>query len=195
MFTRKRLVIGSILLVVCVVVVTGWLFIRSLSQPASGVITAAPVSSSTASSSIDLTPHPRDGQTVSFSYPMALTVAKNSPFALPTVEEFNFTYRDIESWNIAIAVLYIPSQRINDNNAYLFRKVHPETYHESQQTVQGQPIKVMTDSSVGGFSKVGFLTHGNYQATVSVIGDDSDGTAVLQKTFNMILNSWRWKVN
>jgi hypothetical protein len=50
----------------------------------------------------------------------------------------------------------------------------------------------MTDTSTGEFSKVAYLFHGNYQASVALVSDDSPDTNSLSTAFNMVLNSWSW---
>lgn len=88
----------------------------------------------------------------------------------------------------------IPSGQLKDNNGYQVRKINPSTYQESHIVLNNKPIDVMTDKTVGGFSKVAFLINGQYQATISLYGDDANGLDVLQSTLNMVLSTWRWQV-
>ena len=99
----------------------------------------------------------------------------------------NYSDHDIEVRNLAIASLFVPSGNLSDNNAYQFRKANPNTYQESNVTTNGKTVTVMSDTTVAGFSKVAFLTNGRYQATVSLIGNDSDGLDSLQAAFNQVL--------
>lgn len=194
---KKRLIKLSIILTICLVLLLIIYFGMSfLNKPSVGAIVNAPSvnNSVTGTNSIDLSPKAVNGQYVSFSYPTGMTVEANSKIVAPVMAMYNYSYRDIESWNLAIAILYIPSGNLSDNNAYQYRKINPDTYQETQTTINGKTIPVMSDSSAVGFSKVAFLVNGHYQATVSLIGNDSDGLNSLQSTFDQVLNTWTWHV-
>jgi hypothetical protein len=129
---------------------------------------------------------------ISFRYPKLLKPTQTS-LVSGEVAAYTFMHRDIATWNMAVEVMPLPNGGLQGNSAYEMRKSEPATYTESTFTKNGQSVDVMTDTSYGGFSKVAFLTHGQYQATISLFGDDSGGTNALQQTFNMIIDSWKWR--
>ena len=189
---RKQAVRLVIVLAVAGGLAAVWAAVHSLNQPAEGAITVGTGSARTAAG-LDLTPKPATGKYAAFNYPAGLTVARNSPLVAPVVEQFNFTRHDIETWNLAIAVLSTPGGSLADSNAYQFRKNRPDIYKESHLAVNNQSVDVMTDTSTGGFSKVAFLEGNGLSATVSLYGDDPAGMNDLSATFNMILTSWHWR--
>ncbi len=182
--------LGSVVLAL-IAIVGGVMFVMSrLNAPHQGVVHVGAVIQPSAT--FDMTPKPAQGTYVTFAYPAGLTVVPNNPIVKPVLEQFNFIHRDIETWNLAIAVLTNPGD-ISTNNAYQYRKTKPSEYKESQLTVNGRQVVIMTDTSVGGFSEVAFLQHGPYGATISLYGDDQAGTQALANTFHMILSTWSWK--
>lgn len=192
MSRRRKIILGSFIVLVVVVAVIARAVISRLDQPVSGAITVAS-STTTTTPGFDFTPQHISGTYALFNYPKSLIVAHNNPLVNPVVAQYNFTYHDIESWNLAIAILATPGGSLASNNAYQFRKSQPNIYKESHETFNNQAVDIMTDTTVGGFSKVAFLESSNFSATVSLEGDDSAGISVLSKTFNMILSSWQWR--
>jgi hypothetical protein len=188
----RRVGIGTVIAIVVLLVV--FEIISKLNQPAQGVI-SAPSSAQLAEVSLNLTPTPGGGRYASFNYPAALNQTASGKLVTPVVAAYEYSYRDVESWNLAIDILLIPSGQLTDNNSYQVRKINPQQYQESHVTVNNQSIDVMTDKTVSGFSKVAFLIHGQYQATVSLYGDDPSGVGDLQSTFNMVLDTWHWLAN
>lgn len=168
------------------------IFDSYINKPSQGVI-YTPSGSQTSQSSINLTPKLINGKYATFNVPSCLTQVANSKIITPELSTYNFSYKDIEPWNLAIDILNIPTGKITDNNAYQVRQINPTMYAPSQININGQNITVMTDKSTGGFSKVAFLVNGQYQATISLYGDDIYGTKPLDSTFNMVLSSWHWQ--
>jgi hypothetical protein len=177
---------------ILVVIVGGRLVISHLNQPSLGVVTVGSSSTSSAPS-FNFTPQHINGHYASFNYPTELTVSKNNTLVDPVVEEFNFSHRDIETWALAISIMSTPGGSLATNNAYQFRKSQPKIYKESHQDVNNQSIDIMTDTSVGGFSKVAFLEGNGLSATVSLYGDDPTGVGDLSKTLTMVISSWKWQ--
>jgi hypothetical protein len=191
--SRKRILLGfSIIIGVAVVLVAIKLTSLAFNRPAQGTISTTNGTEQPAQAGIDLRPEPISGTYVSFSYPRGLTRTADSKLIGPVVAMYNFSHHDVESWNLAIEILVIPSGQLADNNSYQLRKINPNTYQESHITVNNQLIDIMTDKTAGGFSKVAFLVHGQYQATVSLYGDDANGLGDLQSTFTMVLGTWHW---
>ena len=159
--------------------------------PAQGVIYAVNTALFS-QGSIDMTPKVLIDDYASFSYPKGLTTSRSISYGPPVVAAYNLTYRDIQTWHLAVTILKVPSGNLNDNNAYQFRKINPEKYEASELVVGGKRAAIMTDKTASGFSQVAFLVNGQYQAIVSLYGDDSHGSASLQSTLTMILSSWHW---
>jgi hypothetical protein len=143
-------------------------------------------------SKLTLTPVKVTNSYASFDYPSIMTLTSNNALASHELANYTFAHPDLVDWNMAIEVMYVASGRLQDNNSYEFRHVHPEQYIETNILVGTNKVDVMTDSTYGGFSKVAFLTHGPYQAVISLYGDNESGLTSLQKTFNMVLSSWKW---
>lgn len=179
-------------LALLVIVVVAWLVISKLNQPAKGTVSYAPVQPEQTTASFNAKPVKVMGQYATFSYPAGLKVAKNNPINPPLVEEFNYSYQDVETWNLSIGITK-NSGGVSNDSAYQFRKTKPDIYKESTQVVNNQNVVIMTDTGAGGFSKIAFLAGNGLSATVSLYGDDAAGLGNLTKTFNMVLGSWRWQ--
>ena len=186
--------VGVSIVVVIIAAVVIFEIVSKLNKPAQGLV-SNPTSAQSAQAVIDLIPTPGGGRYASFSYPSIMQQVANSKLITPVIAIYNYSYRDVESWKLAIEVLQIPSGQLTDNNSYQTRKLNPQQYQESHETINSQMIDVMTDKTVGGFSKVAFLVHGQYQATISLYGDDPSGVDILQKTFDMALGNWHWLAN
>jgi hypothetical protein len=96
---------------------------------------------------------------------------------------------------LAISIYLIPGGKLTDSNSYQVRAIKPSQYQQSSQIVKGQVVVIFSDKTITYYNKVAFLIHGSYQATISLSGDDQNGSGNLVKTLNMILNSWTWKVD
>jgi hypothetical protein len=189
---RKIILSVAILLsVTCVLLI--WYVYYKINSPSYGKISQAAVVS-TNNSSLNLNPVYVKSNYVSYQYPALLARNKDSPLVYPMVEMFNYSYRDIQTWYLAIDILNITSGTISGNSAYDYRKLNPDKYSETTRVINGKPVVIFTDNTVGGFSKLAILVNGSYQATISLEGDDSNGTDGLQQTFDMILQSWQWNI-
>jgi len=128
-----------------------------------------------------------------FTYPRGMSAAPAVRPSGSTLAVYNWMHPDIQTWRLAVSVMSVPSGSLSDNNAYLFRARYPNRFSESELTVQGRSVTVMTDKTSSGFSKVGFLRHGQYQAVVSLYGDDQYGISDLETAFAQVLGSWQWR--
>ena len=190
--SKRRKVLGAGLAVVVLIVVIAGYLIAKLNGPSQGVINN-PTGTSKPQAAIDMTPTPGGGLYASFNYPAALTqVVSSHNTATPNTVTYSYTRQDVESWDLEIVIFVNPSGQLTNDSAYTYRKMHPQEFQDTQTVINGQNIDVMTDKAAPGFSKLAFLIHGKYQATVSLYGNDADGTAGLQATFNMVLQSWHW---
>jgi hypothetical protein len=193
---RKIIISLNLLLAVAVVAVGIKLVSTIFNSPSQGSINynskTAKLTSNSLNYTPNLTPKPIVGKYADFSYPAGLMAASTNPQYAPYEESFKYTHQDVESWILAIDVLTYTNGQLSNNSAYTLRKNNPTQYQESHMTINGQSIDIMTDKTVGGFSKVAFLVKGDSIATVSLLGDDTAGLQPLETTFNMVLTTWRW---
>jgi len=193
--SKKRKVTAIVLFSIFVVVGSGIIYLLyKFNSPTYGSI-STPKLTTSKPVGINFTPKYVTGKYASFSYPSGLQIKPNSASGGSTLAVYVFSYHDIENWSLVVTIYNYPTGTLMGNSAYLMRKLNPATYSESVETVNNKPIDIMTDASAGGFSKVAFLIDGQYQATVSLYGDDSSGPVALQKTLDMIIKSWNWTVN
>jgi hypothetical protein len=195
--TRKRLIIlGSVLLLLTVAVVVITRIINQFSQPVQGTtkVGQGTVDNQNISFSVSLTPKPQSNHYATFDYPSGITLNTPQPLTAPFVATMVYSARDVESWVLAIDISSNPVGNLSNNSAYLGRIDNPTEYHQSQTTINGQPVLIITDTTAPGFSQLAFLVHGSWLATVALTGDDANGTQPLQTAFNMVLNSWHWHV-
>jgi hypothetical protein len=192
---RKRKLL-KILAAVIVLFIIGRIIDNQLNKPAQGtVIDEQPTSQANlANNSFNLSPASVSGQYASFSYPKVMTKLAPSGLSGSEVATYSYKYKDIETWILAIEILKVPSGNLNDNSAWMLRKDNPSIYQETDNTINGQAVMIMTDTSASGFAKVAFLINGEYQAMIALTGDDPSGTTNLGAVFNQVVGSWSWNI-
>jgi hypothetical protein len=187
---KKKLLIIGILFVVFII---GLLYIdKKWTQPRATNAVSSPYPI-TKQETLNLIPTNYSDKFVSFSYPTIMTSNQTPNFNLPIVDIVNMSYPDAQSWLLSVDVSNIPSGNLYDNEAYQARIVNPTTYLLSQTTINGMSVPIFTDKTASGYSRVAFLLSGDYQATVSLTGDDTSGVGPLASTMAIILNSWKWQ--
>ncbi len=185
-----QIITGSIILVVCIGII-GFSILANAPTKTSVIVSRKDASPQY---SLNLMPVVVENRYFNFDYPAIMTASPTS-LVSGEVAAYTFVHHDIATWNLAIEVAPDPSGLLSSNSGYEYRKMNPQIYQESVVTIHNQPIHIMTDTTYGGFSKIAFFVHDNYQAAVSLYGDDTNGLNALNDTFNMILNSWQWQVN
>ena len=135
------------------------------------------------------------GDATKFTYPAAMHPYAQQPLTAPQIANYSYGYRDIESWQLAISAQTLSEPTLSNDSAYNFRSQHPEQYQLSNLTMNGQPVAIMTDTTASGFSKVAFLLHGSVAVNISLYGNDTSGTAILNSVFMQVLHSLQWKVH
>ncbi len=194
MIKRKSIkLIFPILIILAIILIVIWIILKNNSMPIGTPVKQNNFSAINNPGFIFSLKNSSD-QYVSFKYPKFLKVVSNYKFYPPVVDEFNYSYLDIESWDLSISIYHFGSSSLQDNNAYQFRLENPSIYVPSTEVVNEQNVVIFSDQSMGGFNKIAFLVNGTYQATISLTGDDQSGQAPLQKTFDLILSNWHWKV-
>jgi hypothetical protein len=184
------IVTGSVLVLASIGVLV---FMLVANAPAKASVIVRSVSKSP-SYSLNLMPVVVLNHYATFDYPALMT---STPTTLVSgeVAAYTFVHHDVATWNLAVEIYPNNSGLLSGSSAYEYRKLNPQTYQESVQTIHKQTIHTMTDITYGGFNKTAFLVHDNYLATVSLYGDDANGLNAINDTFNMILQSWQWQVN
>ena len=166
------------------------MFLSRINQPVSGVITVKDSPTKTGYN-VNLNPKQITGKHLSFDYPSGLTPQKTDPVTAPNAETFKFSAHDVMTWLLSVNVSTPKGDSLNADSGFSYRLANPDTYQESQITINNQTVEIMTDKTAS-FSKVGYILHGPLLATVSLYGDDAQGTQPLQTSFMMVLNSLRW---
>lgn len=194
---RKWVVRLAVAMVLVAVLFLGFMFYRYVSTPSQSQITT-PNSSLTSlsnTSTFNNTPVTVQNAYFSFSYPAALKPYKQQPITAPMIANYSYGYRDIESWELTITAQAIPQSSLTNDSAYNYRAQHPEQYQLHNESINGRPVAVMTDTQASGFSNVAFVLHGSYVINVSLYGNDTSGTDILSSVFSQVLKSLRWNSN
>jgi hypothetical protein len=192
MKNKKRITI----IIITLLVLSG-LFIainNYLNKPSIGTVNISQVTKPT-TPTINMSPTVFSSSYVRFDYPAILNKDLKNPPINPVVDDYLFSYNDIQPWNLSISIYLIPGGKLADNNSYQVREIKPSQYQQSSQIVKGQEVVIFSDKTITYYNKVAFLIHGSYQATISLSGDDQQGEGNLVKTLNMILSNWTWKVD
>lgn len=190
MSKRRKIAAAAAVFIIIALAVGARIFLPRLNQPVSGVITTSNNPAKTGYD-INLKPKKITGKYVSFSYPAGLAPKKTASATAPNVETFDFSAHDVTTWLLAVNVSVLKGGTLSGDSGFTYRQANPGTYQESHLTVNSQPVDVMTDKTAN-FSKVAYLIHGPQLVTVSLYGDDAQGTQSLQTSFMMVLNSLRW---
>lgn len=194
---RKWVVRLAVVMVFAAVLFLCLMFYRYVSAPSQSQITTpnSSLSSLSNTSTFNNTPVIVQNSYFSFSYPTALKPYKQQPVNGPMIANYSYGYRDIESWELTITAQMIPQPSLTNDSAYNFRSQHPDQYQLVNETINSQPVAVMTDTQASGFSKVAFLLHGNYVINVSLYGNDTSGTGILSSVFSQVVQSLQWNTN
>lgn len=182
------LMVFAVLIVAVVAVKSTTSFLAS---PLQGVI-ASVIPGLYQPDGIDMRPVAATNEYASFVYPRGMQPRAGQTPHEPFVVSYNLVNRSLASWHVAVSIVRVPSGNLSDNSAYKLRHINPGQYAESHMTLHGQPVTVMTAKDAGGYARVGFIVHGQYQAVVAVTGADQGSAAGLQSTFTMVLESWHW---
>lgn len=82
------------------------------------------------------------GQTVEFSYPGVFDQVRKMQDT--TLDSYYIASKSEPGRTIAVAVVALPSNRIDDDSGYKFRLLHKESYKESREKLGGEEVVIMT---------------------------------------------------
>jgi hypothetical protein len=190
----KRLIITACF--VCVVII-GYAFVKYVSTPSqSHIVSSGATSSMTTSISMfNNTPVAVRNAYFSFTYPTSMHAYTQQPLKLPEIADYSYGYSDIESWQLAVSAQTLGGPTLSQDSSYLYRAQHSSQYQLSNTTINGEPVTIVTDTQASGFSKVAFLLFGSDVVHVSLYGNDTSGTSVLNNVFTQVLSSIKWSSN
>ena len=143
-------------------------------------------------SGVNLVPQSFTNEFVTFNYPNVMSFRPTPSFGQPIVSVISLSYPDTQTWLLSIEISNIPSGNLNDNGAYKLRISEPTIYELSETNINGTQIPIMIDTTSQTFKKVAFLVNGQYQAVISLAGEDPYGNTSLDNTLQMVLASWQW---
>src|ERR1700722_2103253 len=92
---RKRL---TILLIIALLIIGAFYVFSKLNQPTSAAVKTSQGQAVATDYNIDLTPTAANGSVASFNYPKGLRLVSTALSGPPSVEDFNFYFKDIGSW-------------------------------------------------------------------------------------------------
>ena len=191
---KRKYLFFAITILFIIVALLLWLIFSKLNKPnTAGVKVGQSQNTSPVQYSIDLTPTPITGKYVSFDHPLGLPLKSSDLVSPISVESFNFYVKDVYSWTMVVDISNLPAGDITKNASYSLRKDNSSQYSENNETVNNQTYYIFTDNNFSdGFSKTAFVVHGDHIASISLVGNDTNGTQPLDTTFNMALNSLTW---
>jgi hypothetical protein len=131
----------------------------------------------------------------SFTYPAAMHTYPVQKLSTPELANYSYGYSDSESWQLTVSDQALNESSLTQDSAYVFRTQNQNQYILSTVTIGDQQVPVMTDEKASGFSKLAFLLHGSDVIHVSLYGDDTSGTSILNNVFMQVLNSIKWSPN
>jgi hypothetical protein len=188
--SKKRIVLGLFLLIIVTIVALIFLVVvPGLSKPVSGTITTKTVRSDIVS--IDLSPVEKVSKYISYDYPKGMTPQPQSPIASPYLQEDSYHAADTQTWILVVTVSNPPGAVVTGDSGFAFRVSNPTIYKQSSETVNGQKVIIMTDTTEN-FGKIAYIMHGSELATISLYGSDNAGPAPLQSAFNQTVASLHW---
>lgn len=187
----KRLLMSACV-IFAVIIVYG--FARYLSLPSQSQIlsSGATTSSTNGVGLFNNTPVTVKNAYFSFAYPAAMFTYKVQKLSSPELANYSYGYNDIESWQLTVSDQTLPESSLMQDSAYLLRSQNTDRYALSTISINGQQVPVMADTKASGFNKIAFLLQGSDVIHVSLYGNDTAGTTVLNNVFMQVINSIKW---
>lgn len=181
---------GSVIILIILVFVV----VHYVSGPAQGRVSnnLAPIANQ--ASSFNLTPVNVIGKYIVFDYPASLIPDTSSTNSGTTPESYLYKFQDLQPWLLAISVNKLSQPSLNYDSSFSIRKLDPSRYQESTRVIGSNTFYVFKDLSTSGFSQTAFVINGTKSVDISLYGNDQSGFNNLSNTFNMVLNSFEWKV-
>ena len=183
--TKKK----SLLLILGLLVLGAYLFIRSLNQPAQGVITTS--SSPSATGSPTQSWLVQRGKYVSFDYPSDFSAAPADKPSGVQLEIYKYVKNPWPFWYMSDAVSSLPSGNLSDDASYNLRLVSPAKYKHEKWDIDGSAVDVFSYQG-GGYEKTAFIAHSGNLLTVNINSADTESSAKLDTIMKHVLDSVRW---
>jgi len=184
----KVLAISILLILIAIVVIK-----IKLGGSSNGITVASKPAGTSTSPTFNFTPMLVNGKYASFSYPVSLVPTTGQKLSGAILEAYTYDYRDIETWLLAISVNQLHYSDLSQDSGYELRVLNPSQYKKSEATFGKNQYIIMTDTTASGFSEIAFSLNGDMSGDISLYGDDTLGTQNLVKTFDMVLNTWKWE--
>ena len=183
---RRRAAIVLLLLIIATVIIS-----RQISAPTTGSIQVTDTPTKTTT----IKQVSFSGQHFSFQHPESFTQNKVDPPKPPLVEQYDFLKRGGGQAELAIQIESLPSSNLIDSGSYHFRQAHPERFSETNISVNGMSVHVMTDNtSDASFARVAYFQHDGYLASVALTGSTGNvGASDSADVFQAVLDSWSWR--
>jgi hypothetical protein len=189
---KRKLLIGSTIGTIVLAGVVFGVMIGIASAPSKGTLSVGAIDGQSVAGSFNRSPVLIEGEYASFMYPQALTVLPTTAVSPPVLAEYQYSYKDVESWRLSVTVLQLSQPSLIADNSYQFRTLDPTRYIQTTQNIDGQTYVVMSDTQAGGFSQIAYTLHGTQVAEISLYGDNVPGTHLLESIFRSVLGSWQW---
>ncbi|HSX00642.1 MAG TPA: hypothetical protein VLF67_00225 [Candidatus Saccharimonas sp.] len=161
-------------------------------QPAQGKVTFAQAEASVMPTPTPLPTNSLGGLYVTMQYPGKfdqLSQLKPGPRDLETYMLSTRSAPTAPRVSMAVAVMTLPTGKLDDDPSYLMRKLRNTAYTPTPQTVGGEPAVLM--ASTDGQEQTLFWAHGQRELTVSITSNGDAGT--IDEAMKLALASARWR--
>lgn len=183
---KKRLIVLTVL--TALFGGSGYAVVKVLSGPSEGTVfsSSPPVAPPAA---VELEQF--DGTYISFARPMNYKL--QPPPKVPEItalETHSFITTGIMRKTVSATVTNFPSGRLDDDASYYMRKINPDKYVLTPQTIKGE--KVVVTSSKSENLLVAFWPHGGKLLTFTMTGTTTDANATTDE-YQKMLESVSWR--
>lgn len=134
-----------------------------------------------------------DDQYASFSYPAKFTRLGSETVSDPVLARYNFTKRQVSSWQAAITITKLASGSLSDDGTYNYRNVTTSRFQKEERSIGTHQVTIYTDLTSEVFSKVAYFRQGTRGASISLSGGLPSNMQQLQTDFDALIASWQWR--
>lgn len=181
-------------LLVVTLIVGVYTFMRYVNSPASASSILSPTSTSSQKQvKAQSSPVAVSGTYASFTYPSIFTPLKPLPISGNILAIYSYEHRELVTWQLTITINLLPGNSMKDDSSYYSMLENPTRYNESTETVNGNPVIIMTNLESGGFDKIAYIFHGFNSVDISLNSEDAQDADEEQAALNEVVSSWQWK--